>query len=87
MKAQTLEAGQFVESMLTSERNGKWNEKDVTKEIYNILNEDMIFAVDLAILAAGHRLTHKPQKINHTSKTGRKNNVEECFRCSLWPLI
>ena len=24
----------------------------------------------------------KPQKINHTSKTGRKNNVEECFRCS-----
>ena len=23
-----------------------------------------------------------PQKINHTSKTGRKNNVEECFRCS-----
>ena len=44
MKAQTLEAGQFVESMLTSERNGKWNEKDVTKEIYNILNEDMIVA-------------------------------------------
>lgn len=34
MKAQTLEAGQFVESMLTSERNGKWNEKDVTREIY-----------------------------------------------------
>jgi len=49
MKAQTLEAGQFVESILNSERNGKWNEKDVTKEVYNILNEDMIVAVDLAI--------------------------------------
>lgn len=49
MKARTLEAGQFVESLFTSERNGKWNEKDVTKEIYNILNEDMIVAVDLAI--------------------------------------
>ena len=59
IKAQTLEAGQFVESMLTSERNGKWNEKDVTKEIYNILNEDMIVAVDLAILASGHQRTHQ----------------------------
>ena len=35
MKAQTLEAGQFVESILTCERNEKWNEKDVTEEIYN----------------------------------------------------
>ena len=48
MKAQILEAGQFVESMLTSEINGKWNEKDVTREIYS-LNEGMIVAVDLAI--------------------------------------
>ena len=24
----------------------------------------------------------KPQKINHTSKAGHTNNVEECFRCS-----
>ena len=30
----------------------------------------------------GIDLPIKPQKINHTSKTGRKNNVEECFRCS-----
>ena len=30
----------------------------------------------------GIDLPIKPQKINHTSKAGHKNNVEECFRCS-----
>ena len=29
----------------------------------------------------------KPQKINHTAKTGCKNNVENCFRCSHWTFI
>ena len=30
----------------------------------------------------GIDLPIKPQKINHTTKAGHKNNVEECFRCS-----
>ena len=30
----------------------------------------------------GIDLPIKPQKINHTSKAGHKNNVKECFRCS-----
>ena len=30
----------------------------------------------------GIGLLIKPQKINHSSKAGHKNNVEECFRCS-----
>ena len=30
----------------------------------------------------GNDLPIKPQKINHTSKAGHKNNAEECFRCS-----
>ena len=37
----------------------------------------------LCYCVLGIDLPIKPQKIlNHTSKAGHKNNVEECFRCS-----
>ena len=50
MKNHTLGAGQFVEFILTHERNETWNDDDVNCGNTN-LNEDMIVEVVIAIWA------------------------------------